>query len=326
MTGLERVRALLAGRATDRPPFALWRHFPGEDGDPERLARAELSFLRTYRHDLVKLNPPGMYFVEDRGVRWRYHGDHRTAPDVLAVPVHRPVDWAALPAFDPGSGALAVRRACIAKVAAAAGETHPVLETVFTPLTVAGKLAGDRLPSLAEEAPTALEVALERFTDELAAYVRLAVSAGARGLFLANQLLQRRTFPPALYDRFGAPYDAALVARVRPEVELIALHVHGEDVDFDRAAALDVDLLSWHCRSTPPSLTAARERTTKPFLAGLARDTLLRGTPQDAARQARDTLAEAGDRGVIVAPDCTVSPMAPAANLAAVRDAILAGP
>ena len=325
MTPLARVRAVLAGRPTDRPAFALWRHFPGADRDADRLAAAELAFLAEYGYDLVKLNPPGMYFVEDRGVRWRYYGDHRTAPEVLAVPVHRPGDWAVLPPLEADRGALAVRRAAIAKVAAAVGETHPVLETVFTPLTVAAKLAGDRIVSLAEEGPDALEAALARFVEEIAAYVRLALAAGARGLFLANQMLQRAAFPPRLYARFGAPFDAALVERIRPQVEILALHVHGEDVDFDAAARLPADLLSWHCRSTPPSLTAARERTTRPFLAGLSRETLLRGSPADAAAQVRATLAEAGGRGVIVAPDCTVSPMAPPANLAAVRDAMRGG-
>lgn len=322
MSALERVRALLAGRPADRPAFALWRHFPGEDADAERLAAAELRFLATYRHDLVKLNPSGMYFVEDRGVRWRYHGDHRTAPAVLSVPVRRPADWAALPPLDLDRGAVGARQASIAKVAAAVGETHLVLETVFTPLTIAAKLAGGALPRLAEEGPAELLAALERFGAEVAAYVRLAVAAGARGIFLANQTLQRAKFPPPLYARFGAPFDAGLVGLVRPELEVIALHAHGEDVDFDAAASLPVDLLSWHCRSTPPSLTAARERTTTPFLAGLARDTLLAGTPADAARQARQTLDEAGERSVVVAPDCTISPMAPPANLAAVRDAI----
>ncbi len=309
----------------DRPALALWRHFPGVDGDPEALARAELAFLREYGHDLVKLNPPGMYFVEDRGVRWRYYGDHRTAPEVLAVPVHRPDDWARLAPADCSRGALAVRLACIARVAAAVGATHPVLETVFTPLTVAGKLAGEALPRLAEEGPAALEAALARLTDELVAYTLAAVKAGVRGVFLANQMLQREKLSAAAYARFGTPWDEAYLARVRPHLELVAHHLHGEGVLFDVGARLDADLLSWHCRSTPPDLTAARELTTKPFLAGLARDTLLRGTPDEAARQVRATLAEAAGHPVVVAPDCTVSPMAPPANLAAVREAIVRG-
>jgi hypothetical protein len=70
-------------------------------------------------------------------------------------------------------------------------------------------------------------------------------------------------------------------------------------------------------------LTDARRRTTKPFLAGLARETLLRGTPDAAAREALATLEEAAGHPVVVAPDCTISPAAPPANLAAVRDALL---
>jgi uroporphyrinogen decarboxylase len=39
-THKERLQACINGQTTDRPPIALWRHFPVDDQTPETLAAA----------------------------------------------------------------------------------------------------------------------------------------------------------------------------------------------------------------------------------------------------------------------------------------------
>ena len=56
-THRERIQAAIKGEIIDRPPVALWRHFPVDDQSPETLANATLYFQNNYDFDLVKVTP-----------------------------------------------------------------------------------------------------------------------------------------------------------------------------------------------------------------------------------------------------------------------------
>ena len=72
-THRQRLEAVLAGKRPDRTPVALWRHFPVDDQDPFRLARATGAFANQYDFDLIKVTPGSSYSVHDWGTRddWR---------------------------------------------------------------------------------------------------------------------------------------------------------------------------------------------------------------------------------------------------------------
>ena len=55
MTKVERVRATLAGRPVDRPPFSIWFHFGNQHLPAERTAQVHLEFFEAYDLDLLKL-------------------------------------------------------------------------------------------------------------------------------------------------------------------------------------------------------------------------------------------------------------------------------
>ena len=42
-THRERIQAAIKGEIIDRPPVALWRHFPVDDQSPELLASARMA-------------------------------------------------------------------------------------------------------------------------------------------------------------------------------------------------------------------------------------------------------------------------------------------
>jgi uroporphyrinogen decarboxylase len=54
MTKIERLRATLAGKPVDRPPFSIWYHFGTQHASPERTAQAHLEFFEAYDLDLLK--------------------------------------------------------------------------------------------------------------------------------------------------------------------------------------------------------------------------------------------------------------------------------
>ncbi len=106
MTHRERVRAALRGEAVDRPPVALWRHFPGEDATVEGLVAATVTFQRAFDLDLVKLMPTGMYGVIDYGVTVEGSNDDIGTTRYVAGPIREAADWEQLPAISPERGVL----------------------------------------------------------------------------------------------------------------------------------------------------------------------------------------------------------------------------
>ncbi|MGT2430041.1 hypothetical protein ACU4HD_17300 [Cupriavidus basilensis] len=100
MNHWQRIEAALLGEATDRTPIALWRHFPEDDLDVDKLVRHTLEWQRKWDFDLVKFMPPGTYGVEDWGAATAYQGSANGARAVVAPPVRTTEDWL----LDPAAG------------------------------------------------------------------------------------------------------------------------------------------------------------------------------------------------------------------------------
>ena len=61
----KRLEAIVNGERPDRPPVALWRHWPGDDQDAAALAAAQLKWQSDYDWDLVKVSPASSYCLVD---------------------------------------------------------------------------------------------------------------------------------------------------------------------------------------------------------------------------------------------------------------------
>ena len=143
LTHRQRLQACLTDdSALDRPPVALWRHFPVDDQDPETLAAATLDFQRHYDFDLVKVTPASSYSIKDWGAEdvWEGHpeGTRRYTRQVIV----KPQDWEHLPVLSPSSPHLARQLACLRIIRAALTPDTPLLQTIFSPLAQAKNLAG----------------------------------------------------------------------------------------------------------------------------------------------------------------------------------------
>ena len=142
-----RIRAALAGERVDRPPVCLWRHWPIDDQDPVTLADAMIRWQREYDCDLVKHAPAGSYVVEDWGGRTTYVTENDPGLGVRTVTqraVTGPQQWTELEALDVTQGHLGRQLEALRQVTKELAAEVPVLQTVFSPLNVARKLAGDR--------------------------------------------------------------------------------------------------------------------------------------------------------------------------------------
>lgn len=328
MTHRERVRATLEGRPTDRPPISLWHHFPGEDDTARALAGATIEFQRRYDVDLVKLMPTGMYPAIDYGVTVRPSNDDIGTTRFAAGPIGGPADWARLPPALPARGALAREVEAIRLVRAALGQEAVVIQTIFGPLTIASKVAGtaDAVARTAERDEAALRAGLARISDDVIAFGRACLEAGADGFFFATQLADRSALPGGMYRSLGVPYDLRVLNALREGAWCTIVHLHGPDPMFELVDEYPVDAVNWHDRETRPSLTDALRLTKRTLVAGIARrGPIVNGTPEDAAAEVRDAVRQTGGARLIVAPGCVIPYRASIENLLAARQAVANG-
>lgn len=199
----------------------------------------------------------------------------------------------------------------------------PVLHTVFTPLTIARKLAGEQLRADLRSTPEVVLSALETITTTMTRYALAALEAGADGLFLATQTASREVFAESEHNRFDLPFTRRIAEDVAGRSMLTLLHIHGRDIAFDTLAALPVQAINWHDRLTRPSLEEASRRFAGAVVGGINEwETLRRGPAAVVAAEADDALRRTGGIGLILAPGCGLPLDVPDAHLEAVVGAV----
>jgi len=325
MTKRERVNAALAGRPVDRIPISFWKHFPGLDQDPNALAEALLAFHRRYDLDFVKVMPNGVYCVEDWGCETAYQGESSGARTCVRHAVRRMEDWSGLRPLDPLKGALAREVACLRAVVRGRRDDAPVLQTIFSPFTVARKVAGPDLvqQTMARE-PARLHAALEVIRATVEADVGACLDAGADGIFFATQSATPEVLRWEDHRSFVEPYDLRVLTAAKSRGAIVLFHLHGDQPYLiSLAATYPVDALNWHDRRTTPSLGEAKARVSQCLVGGLdERGSMITATPDEVCAQVRDAVGQCGGRRIIVGPGCVVDLRVPEANLAAARDAV----
>jgi len=318
-----RLQATIAGEPTDRPPVALWRHWPGDDRTAEGLAQATLRFQREFDFDLVKVTPASSFCLQDWGARDEWRGNVEGTREYTFHPVQSPEDWTRLPLLDPWQGALGAQLACLRMIGQALGDETPFIQTIFSPLAQAKNLAGaERLLLHLRRHPAALQAGLETITETTVRFIEAARTTGIAGVFYAVQHARYDLLSQAEYRAFGQPYDRRVLAAAEG-LWLNMLHLHGEAVMFDALADSPVQVLNWHDREGGPSLREGQARFAGAVCGGLSRwTTVVRGTPAALRAEAQDALAQTGGRRFILGTGCVVPVIAPLENLRAARQAV----
>lgn len=324
VTSRDRLSAALKGEVADRPPVALWRHFPERDQSAPDLAAATLEWQRDFPGDFVKFMPPGDYPTIDWGLRSVFDG----APGGTRRPIFHPVrearDWERLPAIDVRTGFNAEMLAAVGLTRRGLPDDTPLLQTIFSPLTIAAKLSDGAVTTHLHEAPAALHAGLRRIAEVTRAFALASLAAGADGFFFATQLADRDRLDEAAYREFGVPYDLQILAELPAETPLL-LHFHGHTPMLELADRYPAGALSWHDRRFGPSLADLRQGQTRPVLGGIDEEAIVRATPRDVATQIADTLQTNDHRGLIVAPGCVIPVATPSENIRAALDSARVG-
>ncbi len=326
MRKTERIRRVIEGRAADRVPFALWRHLPPEDTTPEGLVAATARFIRRWDMDFVKAMFPNRCFTEGWGSRFGpYNRAVGNAPVVEHV-VKQPSDWRNLRPLNPLGGALGEQVRTVKMLRQELVPDIPIVATVFSPLTIARYLAGDEVYAQALTHGEALHAGLRAVGETVCDFAQACVEAGADGIFLAVQGATRDALPPDAFEEFGLAYDLPVLQRIAADSWFNILHLCKPDLRFEVARHYPVQAVNWHDRGpTGPTLSEAREMFDGVLIGGLGHnvgEVFLEGTPEEAAAEARDAIAQTGGERFILGPGCGLRLGTPEANVDAVREVV----
>jgi uroporphyrinogen decarboxylase len=330
LTKRERVLAALAGEEVDRVPVSAWGHDYLREWTADGLAEATLEAYRRYDWDFIKVNPRASYYAEDWGCRYQASGRADAPPQTLAVAVKSAADLRRLRPLDPSRGAYGEQLAALRLIGDGLKGEAPFIQTVFSPLAVASRLAGSHEPirQYMEEAPTDLEAALGVIAETLAGYAHACLEAGADGLFFASVEWGSRNYISAeQYSRFGRPFDLQVLKAVQG-ASFNLLHVCRNNNML--ADLLDYPVHAFHWATTGtdnPSLGDILARTDKAVMGGVSHDsTILSSRPEDVAAEARAAIEATGGRRFLLAPGCSIAPTTPEGNLRAMIAAARASP
>jgi uroporphyrinogen decarboxylase len=319
-----RVLATVRGEPVDRPPIALWRHFPYVDQTADGLASAVVDFQDAYSFDLVKVTHTSGYMAEAWGAELRPADNPEGTRQYIRRCVTGSADWHELRPLTATSPILAREVAAIELVRQAVGPSLFVLPTLFSPLTVAKQLAGELWWDHLCHHPDDLAAGLDRIATACSAFGQACLDHGADGVFFATQLARRDVVTDEQYARFGVPYDRRVIDSVRPRAGLLVLHLHGLMPMFELVGEYGADIVNWHDRETTPSLSAGRTALGRgAVMGGIARNgPIATGTARDAEAEVREAILATGGHRLVVAAGCVILTTTPPENIVAARQAV----
>ena len=321
-THKERIQACLQGEILDRPPVALWRHFPVDDQNPRSLADATLQFQHIYDFDIVKVTPASSFCMKDWGVEDQWMGHTEGTRQYTKRLIHEPRDWETLPVLDATAPHLAAQLECLRFIRAELDPETPLLQTVFSPLAQAKNLAGnDMLLAHLRLYPEAVMKGLATIAESTRRFVEACLDTGIDGVFYAIQHAQASLLTLEEYQTFGMPYDQKTL---EPAESLWCnlLHLHGHDVYFSLLDSLPFQIVNWHDRETYPSLSQAQELFGGVVCGGMRQDTLVYQDAEEVRKEAADAIQQTGGKRFILGTGCVVPIIASHGNLLAARKSV----
>lgn len=318
----KRLEATIAGEKPDRPPVALWRHWPGDDQDAVALASAHLKWQQDYDWDLIKVSPSSSYCVEDWGVKDRWVGALEGTREYTDYVVSQPSDWEELEPLDPKRGMLATQIAALSMIGDEVGKAVPFIATIFSPLAQAKNMAGgERMLAQMRSHPDSFHQGLETITESTLRYIEAAKETGISGIFYALQHSRYPLMSPNEYRTFGRPHDQRILDAV-DDLWLNMTHIHGTDVMFDLVADYPTQLVNWHDRESGVSLSQGLEQIEGAASGGVSRWTLHQESPKAALSEAQDALAQTDGRRFLLGTGCVIMTTTPTRNIRALRQVV----
>ena len=317
--------AALRGEVVDRVPLSFWLHNFATENAVDSFVAETLRLAREFDWDYLKPQSRAQCFAEAWGFTFKASGERATPYTPTHAPCAGAADLSRLQPASPSAGVLGEQLEALRRIRAGVGDDPPITWTVFSPMMVVPYLLPggvEQALAVAREEPKALEAALDAITHTLAQYARLALTAGADGLFYATNVARRGLLSAEECRRFQRPYDLRVLDAVAA-APFNALHICGAGVHFDEFGDYPAQALSWAPGDGNPTLREAHRRTGRAVMGGLPAKPLIASlTRAVIAERARAAVSEMNGRALLLGPDCSINPDTPEALLHAARAAL----
>ncbi|MGH9427639.1 MAG: uroporphyrinogen decarboxylase family protein [Terriglobia bacterium] len=287
MNKVERVKAALRGERVDRVPFTCWHHFGLEKQPGEKHAEATIEFYRKFDVDLLKVMSDFPY----------------PAPEGLEK-ISRLEDWQRLePVKNPFPEQIKALRLINKEL-----KGHAFfVETIFHSWNVAEKLSSKKdLTQLKENDPKLFKKVLRAISESQANHARLALDAGAAGIFLAVSAADQFVTDSQDYAKMGRESDLIILDSVKDKSLLNILHAHGKKPHWDMLVTYPVQVMNYSVHGTGVGLTDARRRFTGTLMGGLNEEKIASQNTEALAGDLQAALLAMQKRRFILSPGCSV--------------------
>jgi len=323
MNKIERVKGALALQEVDRVPISVWMHFPSVDQDPRTLAELQVTEQQTYDLDFIKLMPFGLYSVQDWGCQIKFFCTETGTPVVHKFAIDSAEEWNTIKPLPPYFGNWGKQLLLAKYVGELVQDEVPFIQTLFSPLTTARKLAGNRIFKDMKTHPDIFHKALAAITETTINFVRENIKLGVSGFFFATQCADKELMSDDEFKAFAEYYDRLVLNEANQGTWFNILHMHGDNIRIDELSNYPVQALNWHDRRVYPSLKEARSLTDKCLIGGMDEEgALSTGCADDVVLEVVNAIRQAGSKGLMLGPGCVAHPDTLAENIAAARKAV----
>jgi uroporphyrinogen decarboxylase len=303
----------------------MWRHYFDREQAAEPLAEAMLHHQRTYDWDFMKFNPRASYHAEPWGLRVKYTGNR--PPGIVSAPVSSPGDWLKVDRLTLDHPVFQEQLRAIQLVSQGLAGRIVFLATVFTPLSIASRLAPseDVFMRHLRENTAQVDTAIEAITETFTAFANAAIERGAGGLFYATTAFaSTKRMSVEEYRRYARPWDLKLIEAVRaPDFHM--LHVCRDNNMLNEFRNYPVDAFNWDAHA-PGNMGLGEGRAAfggSCVVGGIAqKEGLLGATPQQMRGEVIGLRTAMGGRGWMIGSSCTYSPEVDDALVRAVRKTV----
>jgi uroporphyrinogen decarboxylase len=317
----ERIERILSGQEIDRPAISAWRHFYDRENNKDDLVEAMIEFQRKFDWDFMKINPRASYHIEDWGAIYTASRDPLIKPGKVSLPVSKVDDWATIRPLVPTGGVLGEILSATQEIVNRIGSEIHIVQTVFSPLSIAGDLVdGDlHFVKLLRDGPRELHIALEAITETFTGFVTELMKTGISGIFFATtEWASRNLIAEEEYLEFGRHYDLK-VLKAASSARFNILHVCSKNNMLPLFRDYPAPILSWSpFEPGNLSIHQAAQIIDKIFLAGMDQNvTLLEGPTGIIKKQIEDSLSEVQSGRLMIGAGCALKVNTPDNNLKA---------
>lgn len=204
MNKIERMQAVLAGKAPDYTPAGFWFHYPASL-TAEEAADAHVQLYHQLDNDIIKVMDDSFGHMITEGIH-----------------IEKPSDWRNIKL--PGRDCSQYRKmeSIIRLIAEKTNHAVMIFPTMWSPFKIAsftycfaGSDDATFMKHCAED-PESVLAGVQTIADALTDWVRGYIEAGASGIYYSGQFSEPQRFDAATWEKLVKPSDLQILTKSKP--------------------------------------------------------------------------------------------------------------